>query len=97
MSNNDNAIYFRAVTQPGNPWLKQPGWQDAMRWAVLVIRTRAALAELDDHTLDDIGLSRAEALHEAGRKPWDLEPVTDGSRRRVAPRPGPRLASGSAR
>jgi len=34
-------------------------------------RTRRRLAELDDHLLRDIGVSRAEALTEANRKGWD--------------------------
>jgi uncharacterized protein YjiS (DUF1127 family) len=31
---------------------------------------RAALAELDDHLLRDVGLSRREALHEAAKPFW---------------------------
>ena len=85
MSRHDNAIYFRAVTQPGNPWLKRPGWSDALRWALVVLRSRAALAEMDDRLLADIGLSRGEALHEASRRSWDLAPVRDPSRRRSGP------------
>lgn len=34
-------------------------------------RARRRLAELDDHLLRDIGVSRAEALTEADRKGWD--------------------------
>lgn len=34
-------------------------------------RQRARLAQLDDHLLRDIGLSRAEALQEASRPAWD--------------------------
>jgi uncharacterized protein YjiS (DUF1127 family) len=36
--------------------------------------TRRQLARLDDRALQDIGISRAEALAEAGRAPWDLGP-----------------------
>ena len=36
--------------------------------------TRRQLARLDERMLKDIGLSRADALAEAGRAPWDLEP-----------------------
>ena len=82
MTNHDNATYFRSVTQPGTPWLKRPTWSDALRWAVLVIRTRAALSELDDRLLADIGCSRGDTLHEVSRKPWDLAPVVDQTRRR---------------
>ncbi len=34
-------------------------------------RSRQALHRLDDHLLADIGLTRAEALSESGRPPWD--------------------------
>jgi uncharacterized protein YjiS (DUF1127 family) len=36
------------------------------------IQTRRQLAQMDDRMLRDIGLSRADALAEAGRAPWDL-------------------------
>jgi uncharacterized protein YjiS (DUF1127 family) len=40
--------------------------------AVLMLhRTRARLAMLDDHLLRDIGLTRAEAAAEAARPVWD--------------------------
>ena len=35
------------------------------------MRQRRRLAELDDAALRDIGISRADALREAARKPWD--------------------------
>ncbi len=38
------------------------------------IRTRRVLAELDPRLLKDIGVSRADALAEASRMPWDLGP-----------------------
>lgn len=82
MTKHDNATYFWSVTQPGNPWLRRPTWSDALRWAVLVVRTRAALAEMDTRMLADIGLSRGEGLQEARRKPWDLLPALDRARRR---------------
>lgn len=34
-------------------------------------RTRAHLAQLEDHMLDDIGLTREDAAHEAARRAWD--------------------------
>lgn len=37
-----------------------------------VRRERARLADLDDHTLADIGVSRAAAAREATRPVWDL-------------------------
>lgn len=38
------------------------------------IVTRRQLARLDDRMLKDLGLSRADALAEAARAPWDLGP-----------------------
>jgi uncharacterized protein YjiS (DUF1127 family) len=37
-------------------------------------RQRRSLAELDDAMLRDIGVTRAEALAEARRSPWDVPP-----------------------
>ena len=34
-------------------------------------RQRRALSRLDDHSLEDIGLTRTEARNEAGRSIWD--------------------------
>lgn len=34
-------------------------------------RQRVRLADLDDHLLDDIGISRATAEYEASRPVWD--------------------------
>lgn len=34
-------------------------------------RSRHSLSQLDDRLLRDIGLTRAEALSEADRAPWD--------------------------
>jgi uncharacterized protein YjiS (DUF1127 family) len=43
--------------------------------AILALRRqRARLADLDDHMLRDIGLSRAEAATEAARPFWDVPP-----------------------
>lgn len=36
------------------------------------ITTRRELAAMDDRMLRDIGISRADALREADRAPWDL-------------------------
>lgn len=44
-------------------------------FAMLTVRAeRRRLAELDDATLRDIGLSRDEALQEALRPIWDVPP-----------------------
>ena len=41
-----------------------------LRWQELA-RQRRALARLDDRMLKDLGLTRADALREAGRPFWD--------------------------
>lgn len=38
---------------------------------VAVRRQRRALARLDDHLLEDIGVTREAAMEEAERAPWD--------------------------
>ena len=45
-------------------------WQ-ALRGALDLRRSRQALADLDDHLLRDIGLTRDEAREEAERPVWD--------------------------
>ena len=40
-------------------------------WYLGLWRQRRALAQLDAHRLDDIGLTRAEAQAEAARPIWD--------------------------
>lgn len=49
-------------------------WLDLFLVALRVAEGRRALAAMDDRMLADIGLSRAEALAEASRAPWDLAP-----------------------
>ncbi|NKC32444.1 DUF1127 domain-containing protein [Roseomonas sp. BU-1] len=39
-----------------------------------IITTRRQLAAMDDRMLKDIGLSRADAVYESGRLPWDIGP-----------------------
>lgn len=43
-----------------------------MNNAVAARRQRTALSHLDDHALDDLGLTRRDADLEAGRPFWDL-------------------------
>lgn len=63
---NHEARRSRRVQAAG--WL---GWlADMMR----AIETRRRLAQMDDRMLKDIGVTRAEALQEAGRAPWDIGP-----------------------
>jgi uncharacterized protein YjiS (DUF1127 family) len=51
--------------------------------------TRRTLADLDDHALEDVGLTRADALIEARRAPWDIEPPRRQYRPTWQPNPGP--------
>jgi uncharacterized protein YjiS (DUF1127 family) len=44
----------------------------AMSVALRTMVTRRDLVELDERALADVGLTRAEALSEARRTPWDL-------------------------
>lgn len=53
---------------PGRAWL-----EFLTRW-IAAMETRRRLAAMDDRMLSDIGISRAEALREAERRPWDLAP-----------------------
>jgi uncharacterized protein YjiS (DUF1127 family) len=46
----------------------------AVRLAVRTQSTRYALRGLSDRELADIGVSRATAMEEADRLPWDLGP-----------------------
>ena len=48
---------------------------DALRLMVRTWRTRRALLELTPRELSDIGISRATAIAEASRLPWDLGPM----------------------
>jgi len=43
--------------------------------AFRVATTRQELAGMDDRMLRDIGITRADALREAARKPWDHAPT----------------------
>lgn len=40
--------------------------------ALALRRSRAKLGGLPDHLLDDMGISREEALREASRRVWDV-------------------------
>ena len=58
----------RTVTTP-RPQFAILGWLFTL---MAVSRSRTKLAELDDALLNDIGVTRAEALKEAQRPIWDL-------------------------
>ncbi len=56
---------------------RSPAWQTLKRAAtkaVDAVVTRRELRDLEPRLLADIGLTRAEALTEAARAPWDLAP-----------------------
>lgn len=49
-------------------------WPDWLRRILHAAESRRELARMDPRMLSDIGISRAEALREAARAPWDLTP-----------------------
>ncbi len=55
------------------PAILQDAWGRLVS-AANVIATRRHLAEIDDRTLEDLGISRAQAQFEASRPVWDLAP-----------------------
>jgi uncharacterized protein YjiS (DUF1127 family) len=59
---------YRAGMAPGT------GWADRLRRVLQAAESRRQLAALDSRMLSDIGISRAEAIEEARRAPWDLAP-----------------------
>ncbi|MBR0671981.1 DUF1127 domain-containing protein [Neoroseomonas soli] len=61
------------------PAAKAPsaGWCAWLRRTLQAVESRRHLAEMDARMLADIGISRAEALQEAGRAPWDHAPRRD--------------------
>jgi uncharacterized protein YjiS (DUF1127 family) len=52
------------------------------------IRTRRQLAAMDQRMLSDIGMSRLDALREAGRAPWDTGAADWHPRHCSGPQPG---------
>ncbi|MGG5812405.1 DUF1127 domain-containing protein [Falsiroseomonas sp. CW058] len=51
------------------------GWLSFLAAALRAVSTRRQLAQMDARMLKDIGLTRSEALAEAGRAPWDIGPA----------------------
>ena len=65
-------VHARAGTPQRNSWpALSAGWRLLRCWARRRIERRM-LAELAllPHQLDDVGLTRAQALHEAGKPFW---------------------------
>jgi uncharacterized protein YjiS (DUF1127 family) len=60
-----------AIRAPAPP---KAGWLAWLRRVLRAVESRRHLAGMDDRMLADIGISRAEALREASRAPWDLAP-----------------------
>jgi uncharacterized protein YjiS (DUF1127 family) len=64
------------------PAAERAGWAhpvDALKLMLRTWLTRRALLELTPRELSDIGVSRATAIAEASRLPWDVGPM-DGRR-----------------
>lgn len=55
------------------------GWLAWLAAILHAIESRRRLAEMDDRMLQDIGISRSDALEEAARAPWDLATRIHGS------------------
>lgn len=51
--------------------VRQVGWMATLRQVLRMIETRQHLAELDERMLRDIGMTKAEAVHESRRAAWD--------------------------
>ena len=63
----------RALPRRAAP--RAPGaWLEFLGRMVEAIESRRRLAGMEDRMLADLGISRADALREAGRRPWDLTP-----------------------
>lgn len=56
------------------PAARPHGFLHRLRLGLRLRDQRRALAQLDDATLRDIGITRAEALAEAKRRVWDVPP-----------------------
>jgi uncharacterized protein YjiS (DUF1127 family) len=55
--------------------LTRMGWREWLFAMLRAMETRRYLVEMDERILKDIGITRSEAVEEANRAPWDLEPM----------------------
>ena len=62
---------YQARTLHSRPMPRPAKLIAAVFRAIWLSRQRHALRELDDHILDDIGLTRSQAEQEASRPFWD--------------------------
>jgi uncharacterized protein YjiS (DUF1127 family) len=64
--------------EQARPSAGRAGWAhvvDALKLMFRTYKTRRALLEMTPRELSDIGISRATAIAEASRLPWDMAPV----------------------
>ncbi len=92
----DNATDQTRITQSRRVLWRPARWLACLRDAMEQASARRDLAELDDRMLADIGVSRGEAVQEAGRSFLDRAPLpVDPSRMR--PFPGGAFSGKAAR
>jgi uncharacterized protein YjiS (DUF1127 family) len=66
-------------TQPTAGQVRLALWVEVFRLMLRTWQTRRALLEMTPRELSDIGISRATAIEEASRLPWDIAPMRDRS------------------
>jgi uncharacterized protein YjiS (DUF1127 family) len=90
MSNSTTTcgITFPSAAAPHPRATAAGGWLGFLARMVEAIETCRMLAGLDDRMLADIGLSRADALREAERKPWYVAAPGGEGRPRQGAGPG---------
>jgi uncharacterized protein YjiS (DUF1127 family) len=64
-------LHPHSVRRTGRPYLAVPRLPSLLTM-LRAVQTRRQLAQMDDRMLRDIGISRTDAMAEAGRAPWDL-------------------------
>jgi uncharacterized protein YjiS (DUF1127 family) len=61
-----------SLSLPRAPRQRRAGIVQTLLGLREVMRQRRALAQLDAHLLDDLGLTDADVRREAARAPWDM-------------------------